>query len=209
MSTAPPAPLRLIALDAMGVLFRVGRQVRDALLPFCRARGSRVAADRVQEVYVQATTGELSSAALWKALDLPGKAEDLDRQYAAGHSLNPGSLEFCDRAAEQGIELACVTNHLVEWVDRLRVHHGLDGRIRHWVVSAEVGARKPDRRMFEALVERSGRRPAESVLVDDLPGNVEAARQLGLGAVLFGTREGTPPRARDFDELTRLLLPRR
>jgi HAD superfamily hydrolase (TIGR01509 family) len=192
----------------MGVLFRTGSQVKDALLPFCRERGSRVEADRVVEAYVQATSGGLSAGALWEALGLSGRPEDLDREYAAGHALNPGSLEFCDRAAAAGIELACVTNHLVEWVARLRVDHGLDERIRHWVVSAEVGARKPDPRMFEALLERSGRGVAESVLVDDLPQNVEAARRFGLGAVLFGARAGPPPRARDFADLSRLLLRR-
>jgi putative hydrolase of the HAD superfamily len=190
----------------MGVLFEVARQVTDALLPFCKARGSNVGKDQAQEAYLAATRGDLSSAGLWQALGLSGSHEDLDRHYVAGLELRSGALEFCERAAALGIELACVTNHLAEWIHRLRVDRGLDGSIRHWVVSSEVGARKPHPRMFEALLDRSGRDPAEMVLVDDVPQNVEAARRLGLGGVQFGTRAGAAPRARDFDELTALLL---
>jgi FMN phosphatase YigB (HAD superfamily) len=191
----------------MGVLFAVSHQVRRALIPFCRTRGVQVEAQQAKALYLEASRGRLSSADLWRALGVEGDAEDLDRAYVAMHTLAPGALAFCDRAAALGIELACVTNHLTEWVAGLRAGHDLDRRIPCWIVSAEVGARKPDLRLFEALLRCSGRKAQEIVLVDDLPRNVRAAVRYGLGGVLFGERDAPPlPRARDFAELGRLLL---
>lgn len=51
------------------------------------------------------------------------------------------------------------------------------------VISGEVGLRKPDRRIFELLLERLGL-PAERIaFVDDVPPNVAAANELGIHAV--------------------------
>jgi HAD superfamily hydrolase (TIGR01509 family) len=53
------------------------------------------------------------------------------------------------------------------------------------VISGHEGVAKPDRRIFEILVERAGRLPGELLFVDDSPKNVEAARAFGIDAVLY------------------------
>jgi 2-haloacid dehalogenase len=53
------------------------------------------------------------------------------------------------------------------------------------VVSGEEGVAKPDRRIFELLLERFGLMPAATLFVDDSAANVAAARGLGLDAVQF------------------------
>ena len=53
------------------------------------------------------------------------------------------------------------------------------------VVSGEEGVTKPDRRIFELLIERFGLVPVATVFVDDSAANVRAARAVGMDAVLF------------------------
>ena len=50
-----------------------------------------------------------------------------------------------------------------------------------WVISGEVGLRKPDPAIYELAAERLGLPPAACVFVDDLPGNLKPARALGHG----------------------------
>ncbi|MBX6321088.1 MAG: HAD family phosphatase [Rhodospirillaceae bacterium] len=57
------------------------------------------------------------------------------------------------------------------------------------VVSGELGLRKPDPRLFRHLLERFGLQPETTFFVDDSRRNVEAARALGLDAVLFTTAQ--------------------
>jgi epoxide hydrolase-like predicted phosphatase len=53
-----------------------------------------------------------------------------------------------------------------------------------WVISSEVGLRKPDPAIYALAAERLGL-PAEAcVFVDDLPGNLKPARALGMATVL-------------------------
>ena len=57
------------------------------------------------------------------------------------------------------------------------------------VVSAAVKSLKPEPGIYEHLRERHALDFAESVFLDDLPRNVEAARRLGLPAFRFETAE--------------------
>jgi len=53
------------------------------------------------------------------------------------------------------------------------------------VISGREGVAKPDRRIFEILIERARRRPGELLFVDDSPKNVEAARAFGIETILY------------------------
>jgi putative hydrolase of the HAD superfamily len=54
------------------------------------------------------------------------------------------------------------------------------------VISAEVGVRKPDPRIFEEALRRAGVAAGEAVHVGDLPEeDIEGARRAGLGAFLI------------------------
>lgn len=56
---------------------------------------------------------------------------------------------------------------------------------RGYILSHEVGAMKPDPRIFEAALGRAGRPPQDIVFVDDQEANVSAARALGMDAFQF------------------------
>ncbi|MDO3397381.1 HAD family phosphatase [Nocardioides sp. SOB44] len=53
------------------------------------------------------------------------------------------------------------------------------------VVSGTEGLAKPDPRVYELLVARTGRPLADLVFVDDRPENVEAASALGMAGLVF------------------------
>ncbi len=53
------------------------------------------------------------------------------------------------------------------------------------VASCELGARKPDARVYHRLLARHGVEPAEAAFIDDSAANVAGARAAGLHAVHF------------------------
>jgi HAD superfamily hydrolase (TIGR01509 family) len=58
-------------------------------------------------------------------------------------------------------------------------------RLKHVVVSGEVGLMKPDPRIFQLAAERAGLAPAELLFVDDSRRNTDAAAALGFDVHLF------------------------
>lgn len=90
--------------------------------------------------------------------------------------------------------LGRLAGHAAVWIvsntNRLHFEYVREafGWARHasgFVLSYEVGAAKPERRIFEAALGRAGARPEDTVFVDDQGPNVEAALGLGIDAFLF------------------------
>lgn len=61
----------------------------------------------------------------------------------------------------------------------------LDG----YILSCDVKLIKPDKAIYEALFSKYGLVPEESVFVDDLQANVEAARNTGMKGIVFMSPE--------------------
>ena len=57
------------------------------------------------------------------------------------------------------------------------------------VISSFVRMIKPDREIYEYLLETYGLNPEESVFIDDRPKNVEAAKALGMKGIVFESYE--------------------
>ena len=73
----------------------------------------------------------------------------------------------------------------------LGIHHLFDDIVS----SAEVGMAKPEAGIYTLAAERLGLSPGACVFVDDLDTNVEAAREVGMEAVLFRLDKGDNLRA--------------
>jgi epoxide hydrolase-like predicted phosphatase len=103
--------------------------------------------------------------------------------------------EMIDLVAElrgRGLRTALLTNNVREWEPRWRsMLPELDEIFEVVVDSAFVGMRKPEHEIYHLTVERlgGGIRAEDCVFVDDIAINCDAAREVGMRAVLFETTE--------------------
>jgi epoxide hydrolase-like predicted phosphatase len=95
--------------------------------------------------------------------------------------LNPAMNAFVEEVGKH-CTVALLTNNVAEaaWRETFPFH-----LFAEVVDSSEVGVRKPDPRIYVALLERLDRPAAEVAFVDDLQVNVDAAAALGIAPVLF------------------------
>jgi 2-haloacid dehalogenase len=100
-----------------------------------------------------------------------------------------GTVEVLEALAGRGRRLYALTNFSHETWPIARARFDFFGRFEDVVVSGEVGLVKPDPQIYRLAIERCRLVPAQTVFVDDVPGNVEAARAEGLRAVHFTTPE--------------------
>lgn len=84
-----------------------------------------------------------------------------------------------------GYRTALVTNNIAEFREWWRPMLPLDELFDVVIDSSEVGIRKPDRRIYDLVLERLGGIPPErAVFLDDYPGNVAAAVALGWHGIV-------------------------
>jgi putative hydrolase of the HAD superfamily len=69
--------------------------------------------------------------------------------------------------------------------DGLRRNYPLLRHFHDTILSYEVGAMKPNPRIYQAAIERAGCRPQECFYTDDIPAFVDAARAAGMDAAPF------------------------
>ena len=81
--------------------------------------------------------------------------------------------------------MALLTNNVREWEPRWRAMLPVDEIFSVVVDSGFVGMRKPERGIYELTVERLGVPAAECLFLDDIELNCDAARSLGMTAVVF------------------------
>jgi FMN phosphatase YigB (HAD superfamily) len=171
-----------VALDAMGVIYEQ-RGVSALLSSFAGALGVPVDPGVAKELYREASLGRMSSADLWEALGIPGP--ERDAEFLAGRMLMPGIREFLAATQREGLRVGCITNDVAEWSLRQRRRYGLQDAIGPWVVSAEVGVRKPAAEIYDRFLGRAGCDAGECVFIDDTVENLDAAAGLGFRTLRF------------------------
>ncbi len=98
--------------------------------------------------------------------------------------------------------VAIVTNNTVAEQTEKLAFLGLDGAIDALVTSEELGAAKPDGRIFHGALERTGARPDEAVMVgDSWSSDVIGARAAGIRPVWFNRFGATRPEPIEVGEL--------
>jgi epoxide hydrolase-like predicted phosphatase len=99
-----------------------------------------------------------------------------------------------------GRKAAIVTNNIKEFSDGWRgLFDDLDAMVDVIVDSSAVGLRKPDPAIFRlALDQLGGVAPEAAVFLDDAPGNIAAARALGIHAILV--EDDYQPALRELEE---------
>jgi 2-haloacid dehalogenase len=97
----------------------------------------------------------------------------------------PGTVDVLAELREARVPLYALSNWSAETYPVARARFPFLAWFDGVVISGEVGAIKPDARMFEHLVAQHGLRPSETVFVDDRADNVAAAARLGFVAIQF------------------------
>ena len=175
-----------VALDAMGVIYQPGDDVRQLLIPYLRAHACPLDDVEIRALYVECTLGRFSSAELWRRTGVEGVCSDED--HCRSHRLNEGVIDVAREMAGRGARIACLSNDVSEWSRILRRRFGLEEVVSEWVISGDVGVRKPSAEIYRILLGRLGCAADEVVFVDDSEPNLDAAAVEGMRTVLFAER---------------------
>jgi len=174
--------LRILVLDAMGVIFSVGNDDRYLLCPFVEEKGGTKDVSKIEMLYHSTSLGNMSSAELWEAVGLDPGLED---EYLQRYELTDGLTDFLEAVNSQGYEVWCLSNDISEWSKKLRARFGLDKYVRGFVISGDVGVRKPEQAIFDHLTGQLAVSPRDAVFVDDQRRNLDVAAALGFSTILF------------------------
>jgi len=137
--------------------------------------------------------GELTEEAFWETVNQRLGIKHSVSEYAdmlvSHYEIDENIHKILLKTKRLGyMPLICSNNYQTRVNTLQKKFHFLDN-FAAAVFSYEVGAMKPDIKIFQALIDKSGLKPKEIVYADDMEIALSGARALGINAALFTTFE--------------------
>ncbi len=196
--------MQAIILDMYGVIVK---DTGDGFYEFVNKTFSDLSVKEIYKQWDRADLGEISSLEVFERLGYTGDLVQIERSYLDTVELMEGFREFASEMKKH-YKLALLSNDCSEWSKFLRDKYHLNDCFEVITVSGDVKMKKPDARIYQLTLEKLGCIASECVYIDDRRKNLEAAKALGMDAVLFNTRnvEYDGKVVTNFEELRELLL---
>lgn len=143
---------------------------------------------------LRASMGEISSAEHWafviQRLKRPASELSLIRdEFFAGDIVDRTLLEYV-RSLRGNYKTGIISNAWSDLRDFI-AREKFDDAFDDMIISAEVGAMKPEPKIFQIALERFGVKPKEAVFVDDFYANIEGCEKVGMQGIHFRDAEST------------------
>jgi putative hydrolase of the HAD superfamily len=136
------------------------------------------------EIALEAAAEQIKALAAESGMDL-----DLREMFGALGGADGARTDVVETALDirrRGFRTALITNNIAEFSDGWRAMIPVEEIFEVVVDSSAIGIRKPDPRIYELTLEQLGVDAEVSVFLDDAAGNIEAARAVGMQAILVG-----------------------
>lgn len=171
----------------------------------------------LEEVHSRLLNGELtveeSRRIRWqKFLDQSGRQKGIDTMEVADYYLKnyylservvPGSIELLETLRKE-YSIGIISNNLLDEQLSKMKRLGISDYIDTFAISEEVGAAKPDRRIFDAALSRSKVSAGEAVYIgDSWENDVIGALNVGIRPIWFNRNAIASPDSR-IQEITSL-----
>ncbi len=111
--------------------------------------------------------------------------QEISRLLADSYFVNQNVVDYVKKVRSQGIKTCICTNNFPTRINSLNQKFNFLSDFDIQVFSYQVGAVKPDLKIFQALIEKSGVQPQEIFYADDKQINVDAAKSIGINAVVY------------------------
>jgi epoxide hydrolase-like predicted phosphatase len=143
---------------------------------------------------LRASMGEITSADHWASilqrLKRPASELALIREeFFAGDIVDRTLVEYI-RSLRGSYKTGLISNAWSDLRDFI-VREKFDDAFDKMIISAEVGAVKPEPKIFQIALEQFGVKPKEAVFVDDFYINIEGCEKVGIKGIHFKDAEST------------------
>jgi putative hydrolase of the HAD superfamily len=193
--------IKTVIFDYNGVVTVLGKF--DSLIVEYAVR-CRVAEEDLEKVvrdkWALARVGKINSMEFWRAIAevLGYETQQLRQEWLKRFPVRLDVLALVHALQGKGYKTALLTNEIKDWMDEVIPAYSMQNCFDAIVTSYEVGAAKPDRRMYDAVLLQLGMNANQCVYIDDQTKNIVPAEELGFQTILFESVEQMKKELRDF-----------
>ena len=158
-----------------------------------------------ERLFTKAGYGEISSHDFLTRLGFDDPEYHM-RDYIENYlTLDKSFISFAEKYYEQ-YEFVLLSTDVSEWSRYIAKYYELDKYFKYKIVSGDVHCRKPDRKIYEIALARTGKTAEECIFIDDSIANINSAKEMGIHTVLFNRfgEDYSGDQVKTFEELGKL-----
>jgi FMN phosphatase YigB (HAD superfamily) len=175
--------VKWIIFDAMGVVYTVGDDTRELLVPYVKSLGSRLAEEAIESCYEKAMVGEISGRDFWSEVGLSHRYPECEEKYLGGSFSVSGDFLSLVEEISGKYKVGMISNDVDEWSKAIRMATGVDSFFDCVVTSSAVRVRKPVKEIYLHFARLAGADPGECMFIDDKESNVRGAVEAGMKGI--------------------------
>jgi epoxide hydrolase-like predicted phosphatase len=184
--------IKAIIFDCFGVLTQDGWKV------FLDSLNDEAAKASARSLNHQYDAGQISLEKFLEGVkQATGRDYDIINSARSSEGAKNTVLIEYIRQLKQDYKIGILSNVATNWVRDYLLTEDEQALFDTMVFSFEAGTTKPDPKIYQTVLEQLDVKPEEAVFTDDAHHYCEAARQLGMKAILY----------EDFDSFKRQLEP--
>jgi len=172
--------IKAIIFDCFGVL------TTDLWKQFCDSLPEGVDVDRARELNRQYDAAMISrDQFLEEVHEITGhRPQEVEKLLGGEAAKNTKLLDYI-RTLKKSYKIGLLSNIGSDWITDEFLTDEEAKLFDDMIFSHTVNLAKPDQRIFELAAERLDLPPAEIVFIDDSPGHVTAAQNLGMSGIVY------------------------
>jgi len=178
--------IKYVIFDAMGVVFTVGDDTNNLLVPYILEKKPDAARETILRLYHEASLGNISPERFWAGVGFrEAEIPAIEKEYLETRLTLDPEFTACVKKLKAKYRIALLSNDIAEWSRYLQAYHRIDQYFDDVFISSAMRVRKPDKKIYLEALARMGAEARECVFIDDHPDRVEAAAELGIIPILF------------------------
>ena len=192
--------LKVIAFDAMGVIFIDPDDIKDILLPYMNEISNQeITLEDIRKWYFEMSKGEHESKTFWEKYLNKEPYSDVEIGFVKRLRLDP-EFKIVLPLIKQKYKVALLSNDVHEWSKKWRELHDLENQFDAIVVSGDpdIRVRKPNKLIYEKLINKFDFSPDNFMFIDDRLRNLKSASELGIITTLMDKFPQNYPYLADF-----------
>jgi HAD superfamily hydrolase (TIGR01509 family) len=173
--------IKALIFDCFGVFYAdpVFAYMRDSATPPKKA-------EALHALDKQAARGELSkSGFIEQAAELLGRSTDeIDQQFFQGHDRNQELIDFAQQARKR-YKVGLLSNIGGDMMDGFFTPTERQKLFDSVILSGDVKMAKPDKAIFELMMNKLGASASEIIFIDDSENHIQGAEKIGIESIQF------------------------
>jgi len=179
--------MKTIFLDMYGVIIKEskGNFIPYTYAHFVESEHERITTlFRTEKLFTKAGNGEITSDELLTHIGFSNPAFYM-RDYIENHlTIDEDFYTFAESCSDRYF-FTLLSNDVSAWSNYITEYYDLNKYFLDKTVSADVGCRKPDRKIFEIALKNISALPKDCIFIDNSVQNLKAAESLGMDTILF------------------------